>query len=168
MDKYLTTKAKPGRLVRLAENAAALTLAAALFCWGFIAVMGFLQDGFMPLAHTLMVLVAIPFTLLLSWLLERKRARKHAQVIVSALCLTAEGCIACDELEKITGVRQLRMVIARLTAKGLVKDIAVMRDLVRLTDREIPQGRCAMCGAALVSRGDGAMHCPYCGSSTAA
>ena len=168
MDKYLTSKAQPGKWTLLVENVASLALAAALMAWLFIAVWGFALDGFMPIAHTVMVLIAIPFVMLLSALLERKRARKHARVIVSALCLTGEGSIPCEELAKITGIRSLEMVIARLTGKGFIRNIVVMRDLVRLADREVPQGRCAMCGAALVSRADGGVHCPYCGSGTMA
>ena len=168
MDKYLTSKAKPGKLTLLAENAASLVLAAVLMAWLFIAVWGFMVGGIMPIAHTLMVLIAIPFVMRLSVVLERRRARKHAQVIVSALCLTGEGSIPCAELAKITGIRSLEMVIARLTGKGYIRNIVVMRDLVRLADREIPRGRGAMCGAVLVSRADGSVHCPYCGSGTIA
>ena len=161
MDKYLTSKANPGRMILLAENAAALLLAVLLFGWGFIAVFGFLQDGFLPVVHVSMVLVAIPFILLLSRLLERKRARIHAKAIAGALNLATGESIPLEELEKITGVRNVAKAIPALTAKGLLRDVLVMGDHVHQRDR----AECTYCGARLSFCGEGPNKCPSCGST---
>ena len=165
VDKYMTAKARPGRLALVAENAAALVLTALLMVWIFIAVVGFMQDGFMPLAHTLMILVSIPFILLLSMLLERKRARIHARAIAGAMCVAESCSIPCRELEKITGVRDVAKVVAGLTAKGILRNVAVIRDTVRTSDCEEKQATCAYCGATLkFQEGTKVEHCPNCGS----
>lgn len=164
MEKYLTSKARPGKVVLLAENAAALLLAAALFCWGFIAVAGFMQDGFMPLPHTLMVLVAIPFIMLLSWLLERKRARIHARAIAGVMCVREDG-VPMAELEKITGVRKLEQEIAKLTGKGLLINVTISRELVIPIDGVSKQAVCAYCGASVTFRTERPDKCPGCGSA---
>ena len=165
MDKYLTTKARPGRMVLLAENAAALLLTGLLCGWGFIAVFGFLADGFMPVAHTLMLLVAIPFVMLLSALLERKRARVHARAIVSALCLADKPVIPCGELEKATGMYKCDERIVKLTARQYLRNVAVIYGEVRLADQEYKQAVCSYCGASLSFRTERLDKCPSCGSS---
>ena len=164
MDKFLTSKAKPGRVTVLAENAAALLLAALLFGWGFIAVFGFLQDGFLPVVHTLMLLVAIPFVLLLSRLLERKRDRIHARTIAGAVN-AAEKDIPLAEMEQITGVRNVAKVIASLTAKGILRDVIVMGDHVRSVEEKIHRAECAYCGARLSFGAEQPNKCPSCGSA---
>lgn len=165
MDKYLTTKARPGKMALLAENAAALALAALLLGWGFIAVFGFLADGFMPLAHTLMLLVAVPFILLLSRLLERKRARVHARAIVSALCACGKPVMPCGDLEKATGVCKCDEMITGLAARQYIHNIVVLHGEVRLLDRPYQQAVCAYCGAAISLNSERVDKCPGCGST---
>lgn len=165
MEKYLTTRARPGRLALLAENAAALALAALLFGWGFIAVFGFLQDGFMPVAHTLMGLVAIPFILLLSALLERKRARIHARAIVSALLVAENGTLPFDQLLQVTGINRLEKTINGLIAKEYIRDVKLVRDAVCLGEGPARQAFCAYCGAAMRLNDDCTGQCPGCGAT---
>ena len=160
MDKYLTEKARPGRMKRLAENAVALLLTALLFAWGFIAVMGFLLDGFMPLAHLLMLFAAIPFILLLSAILERKRARIHARSIVSALSVTENGALPFDQLAQVTRINKLEKTINLLTAKGYIRDVKLVRDEVRLGEALQRQAVCAYCGPALPSGRNGLISAP--------
>ncbi|MBQ8556323.1 MAG: hypothetical protein IJ438_10700 [Clostridia bacterium] len=167
-EQYLTSKARPGKAVAALENIAALLLAAALVAWAYVAVIGFLYDGLVLAAHGLMLIMAVPFFLLLCWIVERKRARKHASVIVSALCMSDAAGVPCEELEKLTRVRRLHQVILDLTAKGYIVHVTVEKGVARLAEREnAPANKCAMCGAALVRGENGSMQCPYCGSGAA-
>lgn len=166
VEKYLTKKVYPGKLQTFAENGAAVLLAAALMVWVGIAVFGFLQDGF-QVAHVVMLLIAVPFVLILSRLTDRMRARKHARVIIGALCLSPSGCVVMEELGKKTGVRDVAGTVTKLVAQGLIRDVLIKRDLVCLADRKMPAGRCGACGAPLVTDQDNSVRCPYCGGGAA-
>lgn len=164
MEKYLTEKARPGRIVMLAENLLGAGLFVLLILWASVGVYGFLKEGFVPLTHLLMVLMAIPFLMALSWIVERKRARKHAQVILGALA-TSDEALELEEMEKQTGVRQLHKTINSLVAKGYVRNVTVQSGRVQLKE-SLLNAICAHCGAKQVyAAGDAPRACPSCGST---
>lgn len=127
MDRYLTKKAQPKVLEAVLENLAAAALLLLLAVLGIVAVYGFLEDGFVPVAHLMLLVIAAPVLFLLNRVLERKRARKHAEVIVNALWEAHGNCLPVDELEKITGVRSVEKTLNQLIAKGYLTGVTMQK-----------------------------------------
>ena len=135
MNPYLTKKAMPAWFVVFAENLACI---AAVLLVGFLcltAVHGVMQDGLVIGPLLILALLVGLLIALLCWLTERKRARVHARVITSALCMAEKGSIPFAELMKATRINKLEMVIAKLSYKGYIRNVAVIRSDVCLTDR---------------------------------
>lgn len=173
MERYLTKKARPGKMALLAENAACLALTAGILALLLIGVAGYVMDGLVLIPHLLLLAAIAVLLWLLSRLTERKRARKHASVIVSAL-LTG-GSMPCEELENLTRVNRVHQRILDLTSQSYLTGVTVEKAVARLTGHApvqpeaaaagTAQSKCAMCGAVLVRKEDGVVGCPYCGTN---
>lgn len=173
MERYLTKKARPGKMALLAENAACLALTAGVLVLLLIGVAGYVMDGLVLIPHLILLGMIVLLLWLLSRLTERKRACKHASVIISAL-LTG-GSMPCEELENLTRVNRVHQRILDLTSQGCLTGVTVEKAVARLTAHapaqpEAPaagaaQSKCAMCGAVLVRKDNGIVGCPYCGTN---
>lgn len=135
MNPHLTKKATPSGLVKAAEGLLGILLCLAAGMLGFSLVYGVVTMGIQ--VGTLLgfaVLIAIPVAVL-CWLTERMRARVHARVITSALCMSEKGSVPFEELMKVTRINRLELVIAKLSCKGYIRNVAVIGSDVCLTDR---------------------------------
>lgn len=139
MERYLTEKCRPGKGVKLLENAALALLF--LFFLGCIYVtVGVLMFGaqfegglgvtlLLPLIPAALDLVAM------NALAERIRARKHAQVIVTKL-QEAGGFVQADEAEAVIGVRRAAETARALVEKGYLTDIRLEQGCLLLGEAE--------------------------------
>lgn len=125
MEKYLTKKASPGRMVRILENVALLVLFALFAGCIWLTATALLMayevkllswQNFLPLVP------AVLLALLMNPIAERIRARHHARVLVRAL-LAAEGKIPVDEADNVTGVRRAVETALQLADKGYLCDV---------------------------------------------
>ncbi len=135
MNPYLTKKAMPAWFVVFGENLVCLADVMLTMFLCFTAVYGVMQDGFVIGPLLILALLIGLLIALLCFLTERKRARVHARVITSALCMAEKGSIPFAELMKATRINKLELVIAKLSCKGYIRNVAVIRSDVCLTDR---------------------------------
>lgn len=132
-DRYLTRKTRVSRIVVLLENTGAIALFLMMAALVYVAVYGYQVDGF-DIGHLFLCLAEVVLVLPLNVITERKRARKHAQLIVEALLEQETGCVPCDELEKLCGVRKAAQRAVQLTEKGYLKDVLLRRGMICLAD----------------------------------
>ena len=164
MDNYLTTKVTPNKMTVLMEVIAVLVTGSATLLWLAVAVFGLVVDGFYPAAHLMIVLLALPWALVLFFVLRRWYDRSRAKRIVSLLCTKEQGAMTCGELTK-AGVYAPEKAIAKLTARKYIRNVVEVHGEVRLVNRAMTQVVCAYCGGSLLLRA-GADKCPCCGANT--
>lgn len=165
MNPYLTKKATPSWIVVWAENLVCLVdvMLAVFLC--ITAALGIRQDGIVWGPLLIIGMLVALLVALLCWLTDRKRARVHARVITGILSAAEKGSMPFDELMKATRINRLEQVINKLNSKGYIRNVAVVRGEVYLTDRERKQAVCAYCGASLMVRAERIDKCPSCGSN---
>ena len=138
MERYLTSKTGPDRVVRLLENAALVVLFGLLgVCVYFVAEVAMLAYERKALDVKLLLLL-VPLLLLvlvMNPIAERMRARRHALLIVRAL-EAAGCCIPADEAEDRIGVRAAADRAQELVTKGYLKDVRVERGFLLLAEAE--------------------------------
>ena len=161
MDKYLTTKATPGKLMVLLEIVAVAVTGLATLMWLAVGIYGLAADG-LALAHVFVLLFALPEVLILFYVLRRWVDRSRAKHIVSLLCTSEQGMLTCGELTK-AGVYAPAKAIARLTARAYIRNIVEARGEVRLAGQEGQRAVCAYCGAPVPFQ-QGMDKCPSCGA----
>lgn len=163
MDKYLTTKVTPKKITVLAEFVAVLLTGAATLLWLAVSIYGFFVDG-LHLAHVFVLLFALPWIMVLFFVLRRWYDRSRAKRIVSLLCSTETGVMTCGELTQ-AGVYAPQKSIVKLTARKYIRNIVEVHGEVRLTNRDLMQAVCAYCGASLLFRSGSLSKCPNCGAN---
>lgn len=131
-DGYLTKKATPDIWATVLENAAVAALLLMMMGCCVVAFFGFLEDGLVLTAHLMLLAILLVLLIPMNLLLERKRARKHAEVVVDALMAARDGSLPLQELESITGVRDAEKTVNQLLAKGYVQHVSIRQGLVIL------------------------------------
>lgn len=163
MDKYLTTKAAPGKFTVLLEIIAVVVTGLALLLWLAVGIYGFLADG-LGLAHVFVLLFALPEALVLFFVLRRWYDRSRAKRIVSLLCTSERGKLTCGELSK-AGVYSPAQAITKLTVRRYICNIVEALGVVSLKRQDMQHTVCAYCGASVPFQ-QGMDKCPSCGART--
>ena len=161
MDKYLTSKAGPGRMLVLLEAVAVLGTGLATLMWIAVGLYGLVTDG-LVLAHVFVLLFALPEALILFCVLRRWYDRSRARQIVSLLFTSERGRLTCGELSQ-AGVYAPAQAIARLTARRYIRNVAEASGEVYLTGNEAQRTVCAYCGTQVYVQ-PGMNKCPGCGA----
>lgn len=138
MNQYMTKKAAPGWPVLLAENLVCIAAVLLIVFLLLTIVMGVSRDGLLIVPILIIGLVIAVLLAVVNKIVDCKRARVHARVITSALCVSEKGAIPFEELMKATRINKLEQVIAGLSGKGYIRNVAIIRSDVCLTDR-VPQ-----------------------------
>lgn len=134
-EKYLAQRTRVSTAVVLLENLAAVGLFLLMSMLVIVAVYGFQVDG-LAAGHAMLCVAEVLLVIPLNLITERKRARKHAELIVDALAAQAEGRIPCDELEAVCGVRRAAQRAVQLSEKGYLTGIGLRKGYVCLMDRQ--------------------------------
>lgn len=135
MNPYLTKKAEPSWGVKAAEGILGIAAFLAAIFLGITLIYGVLEDGLLVGPVLILALLIAGLISILCWLTERSRARVHARVITSALCMSEKGSVPFEELMKATGINKLELTITKLSYKGYIRNVAIIRSDVCLTDR---------------------------------
>lgn len=131
MERYLTDKTRPGRVVRAVEKLALIGLFLLLTACVYVAVFGYMREGGLRIAHLYLCLPAVLLVWAMNPIAERLRARKHAKLIVAAL-MRAEGRLPADELEPACGVRAAAVRARQLVTKGYLTGVCFREGLIGL------------------------------------
>lgn len=141
MERYLTKKCRPGKGMRLLENAAmvvgfvlfALCIAVTVYVVvTYVQSMGVSGLGWQ---NFLLLIPAALLALALNPLGERIRSRKHAQVIAEKLH-KAGGFVQADEAEAVIGVRRAAETAMALVEKGYLTDVRLEQGCLLLGEAE--------------------------------
>lgn len=160
MERYLTTKAMPGKMTVLLEVAAGLITGLGTLLWIAVGIYGLLRDG-LQWAHLMLLIFALPWMVVLFLLLRRWYNRGRARRLVSLLCASEHGAMTCSQLSRV-GFYTPDKTLVKLIARQFLRDIVEVRGEIRLAGDEQGTSRCAYCGAAL--HGEGGEQCPACGA----
>ena len=136
MERYLTEKARPSKIVKLLENLALIVLTGlmALCIWFLVKlVMAAYEMKVFSLNILLPLIPAALLAVLMNPIAERIRARHHAQVLVEAL-LAHEGRIPADQVDETTGMRRGADYCLELVAKGYVRDVRLAQGFLCVAD----------------------------------
>ena len=163
MDKHLTTKATPGKMLVLLEIIGVLVTGLATFMWFTVGLYGLVTDG-LVLAHLFLLLFALPWAVGLILLLRRLYDRSRARRIVSLLCASEQGVMTCSQLSRV-GIYSPDKTVAKLFARQYLRNVGEAHGEIRLLTGEQKQSLCPYCGAPL--NGEAADKCPGCGARTA-
>lgn len=125
MDKYLTPKTTPGKIVQILENMALLIIftgfALCLYLLGAALLLAY-ETKALSWRNLLPLIPAALLALAMNPLMERIRFRHHARVIAKALA-EADGKIPADEAEAVIGVRRAADTALQLVEKGYLRDV---------------------------------------------
>lgn len=141
MERYLTKKCRPGKGVKLLENAALVVgfglfaLCIAVTAYVVVTYVQSMGVGGLGWQNFLLLIPALVLALEMNPLGERIRSRKHAQVIVEKL-QKAGGFVHADEAETVIGVRRAAETAMALVEKGYLTDIRLEQGCLLLGEAE--------------------------------
>lgn len=139
MERYLTEKCRPGKAVKLLENAASallfLLFVGCIYVTLMVVMLGAQMEGGLGVMLLLPLVPAVLAVVAMNAVTERIRARKHAQVIVNKL-QEAGGFVQADEAEKVIGVRRAAQTALTLVEKGYLTDVRLEQGFLLLVGAE--------------------------------
>ncbi|MBQ8200293.1 MAG: hypothetical protein IJZ74_00855 [Clostridia bacterium] len=162
MNRFLTRKAQPPTVVKLAEALMIVLLLPAAVMLAAVALQLCFDGGFGP------ALMALLAALVPLWpaavIIRRRYDRSRAIRIASVLAMVTDGRIDCVELEKKARLRSAEQTLLHLCGKGYMRELHLSAKELVLGENVPPrQMKCPMCGAP-VNRKNGAYCCMYCGT----
>lgn len=173
MEHFLTKKAQPVWLLRLAEGLLIPPLLVWLAAGVYVFFDKYIHELNFGVLIAYIVLFALPLAVL-CLILRTWLRRRNARKIASALAWETEGVIPWAQLDDHADVRDSQRMVEKLWAKGYLCNIEP--DFEKLTlNREAAEGnpagktalqarKCAMCGAPLEKRTWGDWACRHCGT----
>lgn len=173
MEHFLTKKAKPIWLLRLAEG----LLIPPLLVWLAAGVYVFFEKYIHELSGGVVIAYLVLFALPLAMLcliLRTWLRRRNARKIAAALAWETEDVIPWAQLDEHAEVKDSQRIVGKLWAKHYLRNIepdfgklTLHREVAEVSPAEnmaLQTRKCPMCGAHLEKRSWGDWACRHCGT----
>ena len=163
MERFLTRRARPFWIVRVAEASVMVVLA----FWTAVAL-SVMFSLIWPLSAgdviAALLLIGLPVACMVAMTI-RLFMRACAVRIASVLSMADTDKVSWELIAQHAHIRNVEKTLWLLYRHKYLKNINIrLKQVEILRKEERGQSKCAMCGAALVINRSGSLCCPYCGT----